>query len=327
MIALKIIAALALVLVNGFFVMAEFSLVKVRRTRLEELAASRQNRSAALAIRVTDNFGSYLAAAQLGITLASLGLGWLGEPAIAAVLRSLFGSYFAGDGLLLHTASIVIAFFLITMFHVTLGEQVPKILAIEYAERAALVCVWPLYGFRKAGYLFIAAFDWLTRLILRGFAIRRYSDEAVHSEEEIRMILNDSQRRGMIDEVESELIDNVFEFSERLAREIMRPRQEMVCLFIDQDYQTNIRIIQESNHTRYPLCQGDKDNVVGMVHIRDIMQAALQRKGDVDLRALRRDVLMVPESIPVSKLLQEMRSQHIHLAVLEDEYGLSLIHI
>lgn len=308
-------------LLNGFFVVAEFSLVKVRRTRLEELSMQGNNR-ARLALKVLSSFDSYLGATQLGITLSSLALGWLGEPAVASLVKPLIYAYFPGYNWLVSTVSVAIGFAIITFLHVVLGELVPKSMAIGRAESLALFSVWPLYVFHKLGYPVIVLFNKTAKAFLALIGLQPANEaELAHSEEELRMIVNASHRGGVLDQMESELIDNVFDFADRMAREVMVPRQDMVCLFSDDPFPENLRIVRETGHTRYPLCEGDKDHVIGMIHIRDLMDLDMNGGNTGDLRTIMREILIVPEGISVAKLLQAMRRRRIHLAVVADEYG------
>ncbi|BBB92797.1 MAG TPA: hemolysin family protein [Methylomusa anaerophila] len=315
----KLFAAFLLVLVNGFFVVAEFSLVKIRKTRLEELSLQ-GNRRAALALKVVSDLDTYLGATQLGITLASLALGWLGEPAISSLLEPLVYKYIPVSEWVRNTISIAVGFTVITFLHIVIGELVPKSLAIQQAESTTLFCAWPLYIFHKIGYPVIVSFNRIARAILRLLNIKAANEtDLAHSEEELRMIVSASHRGGVLDQMESELIDNVFDFADRLAREIMVPRQDMICLFVDDSFEENMQVVKETGHTRYPLCAEDKDHVIGMVHIRDLMD--MTDPPNKDLKLIVREILIVPEGMSVAHLLQVMRRKRTHLAVVADEYG------
>lgn len=317
---LKILAALLLVALNGFFVLAEFSLVKVRKTRLAELAESGSSQ-ASLALEVTSKLDAYLSACQLGITLASLGLGWLGEPAIATLLNPLFQRFIGWDEVLTHTVAAAIAFIIITFLHIVLGELVPKSLAIQKAEAAALKTAAPLKMFYKIFYPAIRALNSLANIVLRVWGIEPANEaDLAHTEEELRMLVDASQRHGFLDKMEGKLLDNVFEFSDRVVSEVMVPRQDMVCLFIQDSIEEVVEVVKEHGHTRYPLCDDNKDNVIGLVHMRDLM--CLQDNLHItDISQVKRDILIVPEGMPISHLVQKMRSQRTHLAVVVDEFG------
>ena len=314
-------AAVVLLGINGFFVLAEFALVRIRSTRLEELAQRGDNR-ASLALKMLGRIDSYLSAVQLGVTLASLGLGWLGEPAVAAYIEPFVFQYFPGSTIVLRSVSLLLSFFVVTFVTVVIGELIPKNVAMQKTESVLLWSVWPLYVFHKMGWPIIALFDRSARILLNlmGVEPARDSDMA-HSEDELRMIVSASRRGGVLDQMESELIDNVFDFADRMAREVMIPRRDMVCLFVDDPFEDNLRVVMDTAHTRYPLCKDDKDHVLGMIHIRDLMSYNGTRHENPELTSVMREVLMVPEGMSVAKLLQLMRHKRIHLAVVVDEYG------
>lgn len=316
-----LVTAVFLVFVNGFFVIAEFALVKVRKTRLEELVQQGNSR-ARLALKVVTSFDTYLGATQLGITLASLALGWIGEPAVADLIEPVILAYFPGSAWLVTTLSIAIGFTVITFFHIVLGELVPKSMAIQQAEKLALFAVVPLYIFHRLGYPIIVLFNKAAKAILNVMGMKSANEtELAHSEDELRMIVSASHRGGVLDQMESELIDNVFDFADRLAREVMVPRQDMCCLFTEDTFEENMRVVRETGHTRYPLCTEDKDHVIGMVHIRDLMDLDMNDTESKNLNAVMREILVVPEGMSVAKLLQFMRRKRTHLAVVADEYG------
>lgn len=295
--------------------------MKVRKTRLEELV-QQGNTRARLALKVVTSFDTYLGATQLGITLASLALGWIGEPAVADLIEPVILAYFPEAAWLVTTLSIAIGFTVITFFHIVLGELVPKSMAIQQAEKLALFAVVPLYIFHRLGYPIIVLFNKAAKAILNGMGMKAANEtELAHSEDELRMIVSASHRGGVLDQMESELIDNVFDFADRLAREVMVPRQDMCCLFTDDSFEENMRVVRETGHTRYPLCTEDKDHVIGMVHIRDLMDLDLNDAENKNLNAVMREILVVPEGMSVAKLLQFMRRKRTHLAVVADEYG------
>lgn len=314
---LKLFAAFVFVAINAFFVAAEFSIVKIRRSRLEEIEAH-GNKKAKLAIKITSSLDSYLSATQLGITLASLALGWIGEPALAVIIDPLFGHWLKDDPILMHSVSIATAFTIITLLHVVFGELVPKSIAIQKTETAVMLVVRPLYLFAQIFRPIIYIFDHLAALALKLIGIQPAHDsDLVHSEEEIKLIAGASQRGGIIDKTESEIIKNAVDFSDKIAREIMVPRQDMECLYLENTYEENFDIVKQSNHTRYPVCDEDKDNIVGMIHLRDI----LMNEDEKDITKMLREVLFVPESLSVSEVLHTMKRRRIHMAIVIDEYG------
>ncbi|MBP3687620.1 MAG: HlyC/CorC family transporter [Alphaproteobacteria bacterium] len=317
---INLILVLVLVFCNAFFVVSEFAIVKIRRTRLEELAHSGSKR-AKIALKISEHLNTYLSATQLGITLASLGLGWLGEPAVSRLLENLFAGFFAENTVLLHSVSFGVAFTFITLLHVVLGELVPKSMAIQDTERYALIIAVPLYTFNKICTPIIWCFDHVSLWILKlmGVQAADESDEA-HSEEEIKLIIDASQKGGVIDDTESEIIQNAICFSEIFAHEIMIPRQDMKCIYQNSSFNEVMEFVKQNKHTRFPLCAGDKDQILGMIHIRDLLECKNSQHKDI-LSKIVRKILFVPENKSISEILHEMMKKRIHLAIVVDEYG------
>ncbi len=317
----NLILVLILVLLNAFFVVSEFSIVKIRKTKLEELVHN-GNKRAKIALKITDNLDSYLSAIQLGITLASLGLGWIGEPAVSKLLENVLGGYFADNSILLHSVSFGIAFTFITILHVVLGELIPKSLAIQKTETFVLLIAYPLYTFKRLFYPFIWVLDMVTLKALKTMGVQPASEEEMaHSEEEIKLIVNASQKGGVIDDTERDIIQNAIDFSEICAHEIMIPRQDMCCLFLNDSFEQVMNLVKRSKHTRYPLCDKDRDNVVGMIHIRDLLEHSEEKLEKGRLNKIARQILFVPENQSVSEVLHLMRRKHTHVAIVVDEYG------
>lgn len=317
---LYIFLVLFLVFCNAFFVVSEFAIVKMRRTRLEELVHSGSKR-AKIALRINEHLNTYLSATQLGITLASLGLGWIGEPAVSRLLEALLADYFVGKEVLLHSISFGVAFTLITLLHVVLGELVPKTMAILDTEKYTLLIAVPLYTFNKICTPIIWAFDHLSLWILKVMGMQAADEsEEAHSEEEIKLIIDASQKVGVIDDTESEIIQNAISFSEICAHEIMIPRQDMVCIYQNSSFNEIMELVKQNKHTRFPLCNGDKDQILGMIHIRDLLEFQDTQHKDI-LNKIVRKILFVPENKSVSEILHEMMKKRIHLAIVVDEYG------
>jgi CBS domain containing-hemolysin-like protein len=315
-----IFLVLFLVFCNAFFVVSEFAIVKMRRTRLEELVHN-GSKSAKIALKINEHLNTYLSATQLGITLASLGLGWIGEPAISRLLEAGLSDFFVGKEVLLHSISFGVAFTLITLLHVVLGELVPKTMAIQDTEKYTLRVAVPLYTFNKIFTPLIWAFDHLSLWILKvmGMQAADESSEA-HSEEEIKLIIDASQKGGVIDDTESEIIQNAISFSEIFAHEIMIPRQDMVCIYQNSTFNEIMELVKQNKHTRFPLCNGDKDQILGMIHIRDLLECKSTQHKDI-LNKIVRKILFVPENKSISEILHEMMKKRIHMAVVVDEYG------
>ena len=299
---------------------SEFAIVKMRRTKLEELAHNGSKR-AKIALKINEHLNTYLSATQLGITLASLGLGWLGEPAVSRLLESWFAGLFSGNEMLLHSVSFGVAFTFITLLHVVLGELVPKTLAIQNTEQYTLLVAVPLYTFNKVCTPIIWCFDNLSLWILKVMGVQAADEsEEAHSEEEIKLIIDASQKGGVIDDTESEIIQNAICFSEIYAHEIMIPRQDMVCIYQNNSFEEIMELVKQNKHTRFPLCNGDKDQILGMIHIRDLLECKNTEHNDI-LKKIVRNILFVPENKSVSEILHEMMKKRIHLAIVVDEYG------
>ncbi|MDO7908477.1 hemolysin family protein [Paenibacillus sp. JX-17] len=317
---LNLFLVLLLVFLNGVFVAAEFSLVKVRHSRLTQLQ-SEGNKLASYALTVNRKLDAYLSATQLGITLTSLGLGWLGEPAVSELLvEPLMYRLGVQDQGIITTVSVVIGFCVITFLHIVLGELAPKSLAIQKTEGVALGLSAPLLLFYRVFLPVIWVLNASANGLLRIFGIQPASEaEAAHSEEEIRILMNQSAKSGVIDKDEIKLMDNIFDFSDLLAREIMLPRTDMDCLYTNLPLEENLRIISETKHSRYPVAFEDKDQIVGFIHITDLLLADPDKQQD--LASLVRPILNVPESMEVSHVLRLMQSKHSQLTLVVDEYG------
>lgn len=317
---LMFIFAIFLVFLNAFFVLSEFAIVKVRKSKLEELSKNK-NTNAKLALKISNQLDTYLSATQLGITLSSLALGWIGEPAVAKLLSLPLEKVFGTSPLAVHSISFIIAFTFITLLHVVLGEIVPKSIAIAKSEKSALFVARPLYSFWIVFYPVIRLFDILAAFFLKRIGIQAPREsESAHSEEELKIIVGESLKGGFIDSIEGEIIKNAVDFSDTTAKEIMTPRKDMICLNAEKNYQENIQIVMESHHTRYPICEGNKDNIIGMVHIRDLLTSSVSSNKH-DLKSLVRDMIIVPESLSISQILIKMNKEQIHTALVIDEYG------
>lgn len=315
----NVIVVFMLVALNGFFVASEFSIVKIRPSRLDALLKE-GNSHAEYAKQVTEHLDAYLSVTQLGITLASLGLGWIGEPTVARMMQPVF-DFFNMPKQLEHTIAFVVGFSVITALHIVLGELVPKSLSIQKTEQIVLFVSWPLLMFNKLMYPAVWMLNHVANWILRRMGIEAASEaEEAHNEEEIRILMEESHKHGYIDKTELTYLDNVFDFSERHAGEIMVPRTDMICMYVDDPFEDNIKVALSERMTRYPICEEDKDHIIGFLHIKDLLRA-LNAGKKPDLRSLARDVLVVPESLPISKLLRMLQKHRSQLAILIDEYG------
>ncbi|MDB6153176.1 MAG: corC 2 [Chthoniobacteraceae bacterium] len=319
-IGLKILGILVLVFLNGFFVAAEFALVKIRGSQLEALAEE-GSKSAVRAKLITQNLEAYLSACQLGITLASLGLGWVGEPFLAQMIQPAFMQMGVTSEAVVRSVSFAFAFSGITFLHIVLGEQAPKIFAIRRALAATLAVSGPLvffYTIFKPAIWFLNVSS--NTLLRKAFRIEPVSEhELAHSEEELRLILAENASAEEVTPIGKEILINALDMRRRVVRDITTPRGEVTFLNTDESFEENFKVAQESQHTRFPLCQGHLDNTVGSVHIKDLL--TLMREPQPDLHKIKRDIFPVPEMMPLEKLLSLFLSKHGHLALVVDEYG------
>jgi CBS domain containing-hemolysin-like protein len=309
-----------LVFLNGFFVASEFALVKVRSTQFDALEED-GNRRIDSARHITSNLDAYLSATQLGITLSSLGLGWIGEPYLARLLQpALFRLGITAEPLV-HGIAFGLGFGFITYLHIVLGEVVPKSIAIRKALETSLVVGPPLHLFyvifRPAIWFLQSSANWILKYLLRMDPLA--GQELGHSEEELRAILTESEQSPEVTELSKELLINALDFRRRVVRDIMTPRGEVIYLDIQDSFETNLQVALESGHTRFPLVQGHLDNAIGLIHIKDLMRE--MKKEKPDLLAVRRDLTPVPEFMPLEKLLKAFLAKRAHLALVVDEYG------
>lgn len=315
-----IFVAFVFVLLNGFFVLSEFSIVKVRHSKLEQLVKEKKP-NAKQALEIISKLDTYLSACQLGVTISSLALGWLGEPAIARLLAYFLAPFELGNALL-HTISFVIAFSLITLLHVVIGELVPKSVAIAMADKTVLWVARPLHIFWVLFLPLIKTFDFLATVSLKLIGVQAATNESetAFSEEEIKIIASESQKGGVLDEFETEIIRNAVDFSDIVAKEVMTPRKDMICLNKNKSYEENMKIVSEHKHTRFPYIDDSKDSILGMIHIRDLMKNEIT-EGKKDLDEFVRPMFLVPENVSISKILIRMNKERTHTALVVDEYG------
>ncbi|GGG19885.1 membrane protein [Paenibacillus abyssi] len=308
-----------LVFLNGFFVAAQFAMVKVRGSRIDYLV-SEGGRRAKFAAHLTRDLDGYLFACQLGITLASLGLGYVGEPAIASIIEPYLKDWFNLSDGIIHTIAFLTAFFVIIILHIVLGVLAPQTLAIRKAESVTLLTAAPLMLFHNLMYPFIIFLNATGNRLLKLFGLERVSEsESGHTEEEIRIMVKESHKSGLIDNTELTLVDNIFEFAETSAREIKIPRTDMVCLYTNLTFQDNKEIALREMHTRFPVCDEHKDNIIGFVHIKDILK--VDEKSIFSITQITRPVTTVPETMQISTLLKLLQKKKTQIAILIDEYG------
>lgn len=327
---LGLVAVIALVAMNGFFVAAEFSLVGARRTRIAQLA-DEGNAGAKAAQQAMQHLDSYIAATQLGITLASLALGWVGEPAIAHVFEPLLHALLPDESVsaVSHSISVVIAFSIVTILHIVLGELVPKSIALQRPESTSILIARPVTWFLRIFRPIIWLMNGIGNTIVRWLGFEATGEHAsVHSAEELEMLVHSSREAGLIQESEEKLLRRVFDFSDIRVEEIMQPRVEVDAIAIDAPLLDVLQHVADHHHSRYPVYQDTIDNVVGLLLTKDLLDL-LVRQPDLlhhkdtifDLKPLLRTPLFVPGTLGVDKLLERMQQSKTHLAIVIDEYG------
>jgi CBS domain containing-hemolysin-like protein len=315
-----ILITLLLVSLNGFFVAAEFAIVKVRASQLEMKVQS-GSRIAIIAKNIISKLDRYLAATQLGITLASLGLGWIGEPVVSKIIikvMSLGGVDMAPE--LAHQIALPTAFLIITILHIVFGELAPKSIAIQRSQRTVLIVALPLQFF----YYIFRPFIWLlngtANLLLKALGISTVQGQEMHSSDELKYLVKQGQESGEIEQADYDIIKNAFEFSERMVKQIMIPRTHVVAIDVNDFQESMIGNLIEENYSRIPCYADTMDNIVGVLYLKDVL-IKLQKKEPIQISSLMRTVLIVPETKRIAQLLKEFQSKHQQIAVVVNEYG------
>ena len=318
------IAAIVLLLaINAFFVAAEFALVKAKSFRIN-LLADQGSKSAILTQRIQDNLESYLAACQLGITMASLGLGWVGEPVVAALLEPLFHLIGIPEQMI-HTISFILGFLIFSSLHIVIGEQVPKTFAIRQAEPVSMWCSYPLHWF----YLMAYPLNWLLNKasgsILSWFNVEEATHADVLSDAEIRGIIDTSEKHGDLATDKALMLQNMFAFDSHKVEQIMLPQNEVEGIDLKDTWETNLDRIRNTKHSRFPVFDGDPDSPVGILLVKDLYIELIDNNNQSDpmqiIKDNLREALLVPETQPISLLLEAMRGNRSHMALVMDEYG------
>ncbi|AWP30599.1 hypothetical protein AWU65_08435 [Paenibacillus glucanolyticus] len=318
-IGINLFLVAVLIAATAFFVMTEFAIIRLRPSRVDQLVM--EGRKGALAVKkVTSNLDGYLSACQLGITITALGLGWLGEPTIEKILHPVFDN-FSIPSAVASLISFLLAFVIMTYIHVVIGELAPKTIAINKAEAVSFLCATPIIWFNRIMYPFIWLLNGSANKIVRLFGMHPASEhEEAHSEEELRMILSDSYESGKINQAEYGYVSRIFAFDDMLAKEIMVPRTDMICLYVDKPLAANLQIIKREQYTRFPVVRGDKDQIVGIVNTKQFF-LEFDDNASIDLSKLIHPAMTVSEAIPIKKLLRKMQQEGTHMAILIDEYG------
>ncbi|HJF32734.1 MAG TPA: hemolysin family protein [Sporosarcina psychrophila] len=312
-----------LIALTAFFVASEFAIVKIRTTRIDQLIAE-GNPRAVVARKVVGNLDEYLSACQLGITITALGLGMLGEPTVKLMLAPLWGSL----NISASTSSIIsyiIAFSIVTFLHVVVGELAPKSIAIQKAEEITLSFSRPLIIFYRIAYPIIKGMNGSAQLLIKLFGYKSMSEsEVAHTEEELRMILSDSLKSGEINQAEYKYVNKIFEFDDRIAKEIMAPRTEMITIEKDMTLREVFEVMGVEQYTRYPVTDGDKDHIIGLVNMKNLLTAFIKDPDTAGFQPVTnymQPVIHVIETMPIGDLLLKIQRERIHMAILMDEYG------
>ncbi len=317
---INIFIILFLLFVNGFFVAAEFSLVKVRKTRLEQLC-NEGNRNAKKALKLVNDVNKMLAAAQLGVTIASIALGWVAEATIVQliepVIRFITG---AGNALTAHVIAVPISFVLVTYFHVLLGEQLPKCLSLRHPETTALLVSTPMDMFITIFKPFVLLLEISGNKILSACHANSEDASLVHSTEELDMLVDASYNEGVLNETEAEMLHNMFKFSDLMAKQVMIPRTDMVCIPNDISYEDLNKTALENQYTRYPVYEENIDKILGFIHVKDLYKMAMT-KDNYSIKKLIRPLMLVPETMTLDNMIIEFKKRHCQIAVVIDEFG------
>jgi CBS domain containing-hemolysin-like protein len=317
---LNLFLALVLVGLNGFFVAAEFALVRVRESRIQQLEQEGSARAGVVRDALRD-LDDYLSVCQVGITVASLGLGWIGEPAVAHLIEPVLHAVGITSERAVSIISFVVGFALITYAHLVFGEQAPKYFSIQKAERTALWISRPLKIFMVLFRPLVWLVNASTNFVLRPWGIKLGEEMEAHSEEELRIMISSSAASGELEPEERDYLNNVFDFGDRVAREIMVPRPDIEALSVDMPLPEMVDAAVFGRYTRYPVYEGDLDHIVGAVHVKDLLRAARENPDDFDVRTIIRDCLVVPENKPIEQILREFQKRKLQMAIVIDEWG------
>lgn len=314
--AICLLLVLFFLLMNAFFVVAEFALVRVRKSQID-MAVAEKRRGAEAARDVTTHINAYLSACQLGITLASLAIGWLGEPAVSAVLEAPLLAWGFPESAV-YPICVAVGFFIVTTLHVVVGELIPKSFAIFSTEKYALHTAGPLRVFYRITYPIMVIFNGITNGVMRLFGHDPADEHEVYTGEEIKLLIDESTENGLIGAEENEFVDNIFDLGDKDAEGIMTPRTDVICLNLEDSLEENLELIRQYKYSRYPVCNGSKDHMVGFVHTKDLVDMPLDTPvADWNIR----DLPPVPEGIPIAKLLETMQEGRTKICVVVDEHG------
>lgn len=321
MIIVNLLVIVLLLFANGFFVASEFALVSVRQTRMQQLA-NEGNKTAQIATKALKTLDRYIAATQLGITIASIGLGWVGEATLAKLIHPLFDFLpYVSNTIATHSIATLIAFVLVTFLHVVIGELMPKSIALQFPEKTTLIIARPLVGVANilSPFIFIlnGFGNWMLKLMNIPSA---QAHHCVHSEEELDMIIDESYKYGVLNETESFLLKNSLKFTDLTAKQVMVPRCNIVALFVDINQEEYAKIVLENQYTRYPVYSEKFDNIIGILHVKDLYSCKLKNE-EIQIKDILRPPLFVTETATTDSLLKDFKKNKTEIAVVIDEFG------
>ncbi len=315
---INIFIILFLLFINAFFVAAEFSLVKVRKTRLEQLC-NEGNSNAKKAMKLVNDVNRMLAAAQLGVTIASIALGWVAESTIVQIIEPVI-NFFAHGAISAHIVAVPISFVLVTYFHVLVGEQLPKCISLRHPETISLLIAAPMDVFITLFKPFVWFMEVSGNKLLSACNANSEDASLAHSTEELDMLVDASYNEGVLNETEAEMLHNMFKFSDLMAKQVMLPRTDMVCIPNDINYEELNKVALENQYTRYPVYEENIDKILGFIHVKDLYSLAMTKE-DYSINKLIRPLILIPETMTLDNLIIEFKKRHCQIAVVIDEFG------
>ncbi len=319
-VVVNLIIVFLLLLVNAFFVLAEFAIVRARKAKIEQLTKD-GNVDAKLTLKALDDINVFIAAVQVGVTIASIGIGWFGSPTVEKILAPILVNFPSASGYIANTISAVIAFFVITFMHVLIGEQVPKCVALQYPEKISLYVAKPMNAFMEISKPFVWLLNQSCNGILKAFNIPTNSSlRTVHTIEDLDLLVDTSYDEGVLNETEKDMFHNVFQFSDLTAHEVMTPRTDMVCVPKDMPLEELNKLASENQYTRYPVYDEDIDHITGLVHVKDLFQLSLNNE-ICPIEKIQRKIQLVPETITLDNLVKMFKKTRSQMAVVVDEFG------
>lgn len=307
-----------LLLINAFFVAAEFAIVRARKVKIEQLTKD-GNVDAKLALKALEDMNFFIAAVQVGVTIASIGIGWFGSPTIEMMLKPILNK-FPETQVYVAPITAIVAFLTVTFLHVVIGEQVPKCIALQYPEKISLYVAKPMNLFMIISKPFVWILNVACNGILRLLRVPVSTARVVHTIEDLDLLVDTSYDEGVLNETEKDMLHNMFNFSDLTAREVMIPRTDMVCVPIDMPFDELNKLAKDNQYTRYPVYDGDIDHITGLIHVKDLYSLSIEDK-ETTVESLQRKIMLVPETMTLDNLVREFKKNKSQMAVVVDEFG------